>query len=380
MARVLVVSIAIVPCLILLVPAIVVTGLLALFASTVRAIARRLEPAYLAWTELIEFDPQLGWKPRASLNSHYMALGDDVFRIVTDREGWPGATSLDEADVIVVGDSFAFGYGIDTNRSFGSLMGNVRLKAVAAPGYSMVQGVLLMERLGERLRDKLIVWFVFLENDLQDNLAPDMAGYRAPFLRHDAVRGTWEIVDRHVAPRKWDCSQSNSRRLFPSFCVPGPAAERAYDASDFLIQRARLACERVTAHLVVVTIPHSMQLTDSGRREMAAMSGAPSAFDANLPDRRIGESCRRWGVPLVIGMQHLSRAHYKRREGIHWNQSGHRRIARLLKRLHASFVAGHQDGLARESAPRKRPLRSEPNVSVTIGAQSPVTDRMGTDR
>ena len=343
MARVLIVSIAIVPCLILLVPAIVVIGLLSLFASTVRAIARRLEPAYLEWTELIEFDPQLGWKPRASLDGHYMALRDDVFRIVTDREGWPGATTIDEADVIVIGDSFAFGYGIDTNRSFASLMGNVRLKAVAAPGYSMVQGVRLMERLGERLRDKLIIWFAFLENDLQDNLAPDMAGYRAPFVRHDPDRGTWEIVDRHVSPRKWDCSQSNARRLFPSFCVPGPAAERAYDASDFLIQRARLACERVTAHLVFVTIPHSMQLTDSGRREMAAVSGAPSAFDAGLPDRRIAESCRRWGVPLVIGMQHLSRADYKRREGIHWNQSGHQRIAQLLKQLHASFVAGHLD-------------------------------------
>jgi hypothetical protein len=380
MARILIVGIAIVPCVILLLPAIVVIALLSWFASTVRAIARRLERSHVPWTDLMEFDQLLGWKPRPNLDTHYLAAGDDVFRIITDREGWPGATTIDEAEVIVIGDSFAFGYGIDTNRSFASLTGDVSVKAVAAPGYSMVHGVRLMEQLGERLRGKLIVWLAFLENDLQDNLAPEMSGYRAPFVRQDPQRHTWEIVDRHVSPRRWDCSLSEARRLFPSFCVPGPAAERAYDASDFLIQRARLACDRAAAQLVVVTIPHSMQLTDSGRRGMAAMSGAPSAFDADLPDRRIGESCRRWGVPLVIGMQHLSAAHYKRREGIHWNQSGHREIARLLNHLYASFAAGRLNRLTHESAHREAPLRHGPSVKVAIGPQSALTDRMGTDR
>jgi hypothetical protein len=379
MARILIVSIAIIPCVILLLPAIVVIALLSWFVSAVHAIARRIERTHIPWTDLIEFDQQLGWKPRPNLDTYYLAADDDVFRIVTDREGWPGVTTIEESEVIVIGDSFAFGYGIDTNRSFASLMGDVSVKAVAAPGYSMVHCVRLMEQLGERLRGKLIIWFTFLENDLQDNIAPEMSGYRAPFVRRDPDSGTWEIFDRHVSPTKWDCSLSDARRLFPSFCVPGPAAERAYDASDFLIQRAQLACERVAAHLVVVTIPHSMQLTDSGRREMAALSGAPSAFDADLPDRRIGESCRRWGVSLVLGMQHLSSAHYKRREGIHWNQSGHREIARLLKRLHASFSAGRLNGLSRESAHREPSLRHGPNVRVAIGPPSALRDRTGTD-
>ena len=97
-----------------------------------------------------------------------------MFRLVTDRDGWPGAGSLDDAKVVVIGDSFAFGYGVDTNRSFAALTPSLAVKAIAAPGYSMVQGVRLMEQLGERLRGKLVLWFIFLENDLQDNLAPEM--------------------------------------------------------------------------------------------------------------------------------------------------------------------------------------------------------------
>src|SRR5687767_7999281 len=90
MARILIVSIAIVPCVILLLPAMVLTALLSSFASTVRAIARRLERTYVPWTQLIEFDQHLGWKPRPGLDTYYLATDDDVFRIVTDGEGWPG--------------------------------------------------------------------------------------------------------------------------------------------------------------------------------------------------------------------------------------------------------------------------------------------------
>jgi hypothetical protein len=380
MIRNLIVSIAIVPCLILLAPAVLVIALVLAFASAVRAIARHLEPAYIQWTDLIEFDRHLGWRPRPGLDSHYLAVHDDVYGIVTDSEGWPGVNRLDEADVVVVGDSFAFGYGIDTNRSFAALTPGLSVKAIGAPGYSMVHGVRLMEQLGERLRGKLIVWFAFLENDLQDNLAPEMTGYRAPFVRYNQARQSWEIVDQHVAPGKWDCSYQASRRLFSSFCVPSPVAERAYAASDFLIERARRACDRAGARLVVLTIPHPMQLTSRGRQEMATLSGAPASCDPDLPDRRFAESCRRHGVPLVMGIQHLSRADYKRREGIHWNQAGHRRIAHLLKQLYESFVSQRLDEILYDSAPGQPQSLARRATLVTIPSESPTPESVGPGR
>jgi hypothetical protein len=117
-------------------------------------------------------------------------------------------------------------------------------------------------------------------------------------------------------------------------------ADHVYSACDYLIDRAQRSCREVGAHLVVTTIPHPMQLTRTGLAKLARLSGKPEMCDTDHPDRRVAESCRRYGVPLIIGKEYLTRGDYKRREGIHWNQQGHRRMARLLGRLYESFRSG----------------------------------------
>jgi hypothetical protein len=341
---------AAVPCAILLLPVFVIALAALAIVSCARTIGRILEPPYVAWREIIAFDRDLGWRPRASVDTHYFADRDDVFRVVTDAEGWPGRTSLDDSTMVVIGDSFAFGYGIDPRRNFAAVGGHRHIKAVAAPGYSMVHGVLLMEALGRRLNGKLVVWFVYLENDLQDNLAPEMTGYRAPFARFDATRGEWTIARDHLTASRWTCSNSDPRRLFPYLCVPGALADRAYAACDYLIARARAACDVAGAHLAIVTIPHPMQLSARGLATLAALSGNRERCDENLPDRRIAELCRKHDVTMVAGRDHLSAADYKRREGVHWNERGHRRMARVLERLYASFVSGGSKLVERRAA------------------------------
>jgi hypothetical protein len=348
MIRALIAAVAFVPCMILLLPAFAVSLALAAFAATVRGLGRRLEPRFTTWTDLIEYHPVLGWKPRPNLDVHYLALGDDVFRIVTDKEGWSGRRSLDDSDLVVIGDSFAFGYGIDTERSFAELSSRLKVKAVGAPGFNMAHGVLLMEQFAERLRGKLVVWMPFFDNDLQDNLAPEMRGYRAPFVRPSRAAGPdgkWEIVVEHIDTRRWNCSYMDNRRLLPRLCITGPLADRAYSACDYLIQRAAMSCRQVDAQLVIVTIPHVLQLTQAGLATLATLSGDAARCDGDLPDRRIAESCRRAGVPLVIGKQCFTRADYKRREGIHWNRRGHMRMSALLERLHDSFRSRNLDDL-----------------------------------
>jgi hypothetical protein len=131
--------------------------------------------------------------------------------------------------------------------------------------------------------------------------------------------------------------------------VDGPIADCAYSACEFLINRGHAACQRAGARLVVVTIPHPLQLTPRGLESLAAMSGAESRFDGNLPDRRIAGICHSLQVSFVSGRTRLSRRDYKRREGIHWNERGHRRIANLLQEL----VAGYRSGALDAHVPRK---------------------------
>ena len=202
----------------------------------------------------------------------------------------------------------------------------------------MVHGVRLLEQLAPRLSGKLAVWFVYTENDLQDNLSPEMRRYRAPFVRKTRTDAGWEIVDTHIDPARWGCSDLDSKRLFRHFCMPGQLADRAYSASDYLTGRAAACCRSAGAQLVLVTIPHPMQLAPRGR--LAADAGERGAFDAALPDRRIGESCRRYGVPMIAGREHLSARDYKRHEGIHWNKQGHRRMAGVLEQLVGRYGSG----------------------------------------
>jgi hypothetical protein len=330
-----------------LLPVFLAAGLVWLFASFVRMLARWMEPRYVPWTELMTFDRELGWRPRPQLDTHYFATWDDVHHVVTDREGWPGTRSLDESEVAVIGDSFAFGYGVDAGRSFADLNPKLTIKGIGAPGYSMVQSVLLMEQLDARLAGKLVVWFVCLENDLEDNLTPAMTTYRAPFVRAMPGRGGWEIAQAHISSSPWRASVFGGQRLLPHLCAPGPIANRVYAGCDYLIERGARACKRIGAQLVLVTIPDPTQLTDEGRLKLANLTGRADVFDENLPDKRLSESCTRHGVTFVAGKDHLSARDYKAIEGLHWNPRGHRRMSEVIGRVYDSRRASGRGGAVR---------------------------------
>lgn len=338
MARTLLAIAAAAVCMVLLVPAFAVAALMLGFASLVRVIGGLLEPRYVALMDLLVFDQALGWKPRPNLDTHYLAEHDDLFQIVTDNDGWAGRRSLEESDIVVIGDSFAFGYGVDTRKSFAEVDPTLRVKGVGAPGYSQVQGVLLMEQLGERLRGKLVVWFVYVENDLRDNLTPNMRTYRQPFVRPGEVPGEWEIARQHVSAEGWRCSKGPSyNSMLARLCTPCPISDRAYSACEYLIAEGARLCAGIGAHLMVMTIPNPGLLTASGRATLAGLSGSHESFDENLPDRRIAAACQRHGVPMIPGKAYLSQRDYKRREGIHWNERGNHQVAKLLRQVYASY-------------------------------------------
>src|SRR4029453_4630469 len=149
LARLAVAIAAAIVCLVLLIPVVVLVSALYLFVSCVHALARAFEPQFVPWAELMIFDPVLGWRPRPNLDAHYLAARDDVFHVVTDGEGWPGTRSLEESAIAVIGDSFAFGYGVDAGRSYAELKEGLPIKSLGAPGYSMVHAVLVIEQLGQ---------------------------------------------------------------------------------------------------------------------------------------------------------------------------------------------------------------------------------------
>ena len=324
--------------LILLV-AIAVVGLpFWIVAAGTRLIARVLEPKTVSWQSIVDYHPTLGWKPKANVDVH--CCTDDVFHVTTGADGWRGRLTVAEANIVALGDSFVFGYGASDHEMFAELVPNLRVKAIGAPGYNLVQELLILRQISSELSGKLVVWFIFLGNDLWDNLYPYMQIYRTPFLRGVDHNGTWRIENTHLSPKTrpyrfgaWH--ERVTREQLADLCSSTYLSQRAYSACEFLIREADQICRQNGALFSVFTIPDPSQLSSEGREALKACSSDPGSFDARLPDRKISEICSKLGVPLIVGQDHLVRGDYRQVDR-HWTAKGHQRVAELLNNLHST--------------------------------------------
>jgi hypothetical protein len=255
--------------LLLVLPVLVLAFPFVAMAYWIRLVARVTEPSIAgkeADEKLIRFDPELGWRPCANLDTHYLPRRDDIHPIRTDEEGWPGHLSVEESEIVVVGDSFAYGYGARPGQAFWEQAPELKVKPIGCPGWDMVQEMEAMRSLGDRLTGKLVVWFIYLENDIPDSLRPHWRGYRKPFPRIAPESGRWEIVSDHIREEKWRHSKlEDNVKAFSEVCGPGPLSDRNYAASAFIIEEAAKICRGVGADLVVTSIPFLRQLDPEGR-------------------------------------------------------------------------------------------------------------------
>jgi hypothetical protein len=336
----------------------------AVAGATVR-LARRLEPQAHPWGELTEFHADVGWKPKPDLMTHALDFNGEPFRVVTDADGWRGGGTVAESDVVVFGDSFAFGNAIEEEAFFGNLPGAVRIKAVGAPGYNMVQSLWWMDRMGPQLTGKDVVWLIYPANDLEDNLRPQMKAYRTPFVRESD--GGWEIVADHVRQEPWPFPfRRPNTEYFVEICRPSYLSQRAFSACAFLLERAAAVCRSHGARLTVMTIP---DLSAMNQRIYAALlDGSGIAdYDPDLPDRNIGKLAAELGVPFVALADHLEPADYFA-EDVHWNARGHQRVAAVLRDIVHGNVAKPEHVVTRRSVGVAGPVlgkgrRSEPTVA-----------------
>jgi hypothetical protein len=357
--RLLLVMLAALVSLVALVPVLLVAFPFLLVATLTRLVAKAFEPAYLFRDQLIVFDPHFGWRAKPNLDTHHLSV--DLFHIRTDGDGWRGKFTIEESAIVVIGDSFAAGYGVGERHFFGNVSRQPKIKPIGIGGYSMVQEYLWMCELGERLRGKLVVWFIYFGNDLYDNLCPDVGGIRKPFLRESATGGPWEIHDAHVRSEQWPIvtkvrlEGAHQLARLADLCCPTYLARRAYSACSHLLQAGRDLCARVGADMVVMTVPDPWQLSPQGHERLLALGGTREKFNPDYPDQQVEAICRRLGIGFLAGKSFLDVSCYKSND-CHWNERGHRKVARALAALLPS--------------PRTRALPSQPShaLSTTVAA------------
>ena len=311
------------PAIILLLP----FALVDLLASSIR---RFFEPHLVEWEDVIGFAPQVGWVPKPDLDVHVRDFNGDAYHVTTGPDGWRGDTSLADSEVVVFGDSYAFGCGVDDSDFFAHHYPDLRIKAIGSPAYSMVHSVLWMERLAPGLRGKLVVWFVYHGNDLVDNLHPALLHYRSPFARSNRESGEWEIVTDHVDPSRWTInSREGAMDTFVEICSPTHQSTRSFQACEFLIRRGAEVCREAGAELTVMSIPDLSPVAELALARALENASPTTDFDRGLPDRKLRDTCLRLGVPFTALEEHLDSSDYLKHD-FHWSPTGNRRVAEMI--------------------------------------------------
>jgi hypothetical protein len=353
--------VASVPVLLVGLPFWVVSALTRLVGSAVR----RGQPESVPWSSVIEFMPEIGWRNRPGARARVRS--DRSFQVTLDDDGWRGSRSIDESEILVFGDSFAFGHGVDDDAFFADRTSGVKVKALGADGYNMVQGLLWMERLRDRLDGKLVVWFAFYGNDLMDNLRTNLERYRTPFVKSGLREGEWEIVTEHVGPEPWPFDPHwGYRDKIAEICTPGHHADRAFSACDFLIGRAHDLCTAAGARLVVVGIPDVKMMDPRELPRLRERSSNATLFDPGIPDSRLNAMCTSRGVPFV-SLSGIVPVQDHLPNDCHWTAKGHGRVARLMERLAQDLlpregpIAGARDPVGRTPP---APVASQESVSI----------------
>lgn len=172
-------------------------GFLRVFPQLMPAAARLKAHWAEQPTPVTRADPYLGFLYAASYRGHFQA-GEVEFDYTTDEHGfrnpspWP-----DSAEVVVVGDSQAFGYGVGDDSTWTSILARAlprsRVINLGLPGMAPQQYFRVYKKFGASLHPKLLVFGLFPGNDVGDQREFDAwleAGSPGNFATWKFVRGS----------------------------------------------------------------------------------------------------------------------------------------------------------------------------------------------
>jgi hypothetical protein len=282
--------------------------------------------------------------------------------------GAPGAAGL---RLLALGDSFAFGVGVEADQTFVRRLAQMLTDQgtpaeglnAGVPGYGPAEAAAWLERHGLALQPDLVLWAIYLGNDLQD---ADPASERAQIVDGFVRRGhggdsaaDWLYVHsqlfvlvKRAVPAAWHS------RLRAALGLSEPSVTRNLRRELDIYRRqptawvvgAREACSDAVARLqaaasgsrvpvVALLVPAAVQLDDDLWRKALAQLGAdPRDYAVDAPTRLFQSLLEARGIPTLDLTPALRAA---REDGLepyyaadmHWTPAGHELAARELATL-----------------------------------------------
>ncbi|HKU60911.1 MAG TPA: hypothetical protein VJQ44_06805 [Gemmatimonadales bacterium] len=232
-------------------------------------------------------------RPDSEIGYLYIPYGHDEvrrsgvdFSYTTDRDGFRNADSApDSAEVVAVGDSWTFAFGVDDSVAWPRLVGDslspLRVRNLGLIGSGPAQYTVLLRRFGLPLHPRVVLYGVFPGNDLDDQEAFDRwsgeghpgnfaewriaggLGHAQPFWERSYLAAALEEAWKHrhdrfagVTARLADGSRI---QLLPSRLVVRAArshpGDSTFDHVLAAVDRARELAAHSDARLVVLVFP-----------------------------------------------------------------------------------------------------------------------------
>ena len=236
---------------------------------------------------LLVFDPEIG--ARANPSSHarriYPAVRDRqtfAFDIYTDDRGarvdGPGQRSPAQVDVLVVGDSFSWGYALANPETYARHLARelgTGVSNFAMAAYGTTQSLQMLRRNGD-LKPKLIVYGI-IAHHFERNVMPCLPSYY-PFC-FDASHVTWNAAgEPYIAPPESNGVRRFQRHLAGDFTNPvtwlthgvdvirgrieyaqatysTPTDRKKEEALGYLLREMERSATAIGAKLLVVYLP-----------------------------------------------------------------------------------------------------------------------------
>jgi hypothetical protein len=278
-----------------------------------------------------------------------------------EREVECGPT--DATRILVLGDSFAFGAGVEAEQALPrqietvlrSRMPEQEWEVINAgvPGYGTDQELALLDEIGALYAPDIVVLALFAGNDVSDNAigGATRRSVRSGYL-YDLVRAREKAVAHPVSGpvTSWLALHSRFyvfvRTLVDSFAWqsaerlpvpkehldalrrdPSQAYEEGMAVTETLLLSMEERSEALDATFLVVVIPSAVQVDDMLWENVLAGIGADaSAFDRGLPARWLGEFGRSAGINVLslrpVFLSGAAKGAYYAHD-IHWTARGH---------------------------------------------------------
>jgi lysophospholipase L1-like esterase len=312
-------------------------------------------------------DEELGWVPRPNVNGLHTQRRSFDSRFTTNSLGFRGPEVRDRSDsiyrIVVLGDSFTWGFGVDDDETYahylGTLISGVEVVNLGVTGYGLRQIIGYYRRVGFDLRPDVVVLGLCL-NDifhgfpsggaasadtatsrssfsaLKSFLNANVYTYRFLVDRLNQNKGLSRFLVRLRLKGELGAFEDLDPNLMPALLEYPPALQAGWDTTRTELLELRRLVEESRATFIIAVVP-ARQTVDPASLA-ATLVGSKydgSDFDLDKPYTLLVEFARANGIevvnPVAAFREAVSRGRVPYlRNDMHFNSTGNELYAAAI--------------------------------------------------